>query len=53
MLQFFVALFFCKYEEVSQMANSSIKLTNKNIYTIDIKDEEDNIIHTLKFHIND
>lgn len=35
------------------MANSSIKLTNKNIYTIDIKDEEDNIIHTLKFHIND
>jgi len=35
------------------MANSSIKITNKNIYTIDIKDEDDNIIHTLKFHIND
>ena len=35
------------------MANSSIKLINKNIYTVDIKDEDDNIIHTLKFHIND
>lgn len=35
------------------MANSSIKIINKNIYTIDIKDEDDNIIHTLKFHIND
>jgi len=35
------------------MANSSIKLTNKNVYTIDITDENDKIIHTLKFHIND
>lgn len=35
------------------MANSSIQIINKNIYTIDIKDEEDNIIHTLKFHLND
>ncbi len=35
------------------MANSSIKLINKNIYTVDIKDEYDNVIHTLKFHLND
>lgn len=35
------------------MANSSIKIVNKSIYTIDIKDENDNIIHILKFNLND
>lgn len=35
------------------MSNSSIKLSNKNVYTIDITNESDEVIHTLKFHIND
>ena len=35
------------------MANGSIKVTKKGIYTIDIKDENDNVIHTLVFHLSD
>lgn len=35
------------------MADGSIKIVKKNIYTIDIKDEDENVIHTLTFHLND
>lgn len=35
------------------MADGSIKIIKKNIYTIDIKDEHENVIHTLTFHLND
>ena len=35
------------------MANSSIQIINKNMYTIEIKDENDNTIHILKFNLND
>ena len=35
------------------MADGSIKIIKKNIYTIDINDEYDNVIHTLEFHLND
>lgn len=35
------------------MANSSIKITRKNIYTIDIKDESNNVFHTLEIHYGD
>ena len=34
------------------MADGSIKIIKKNIYTIDINDEYDNVIHTLEFHLN-
>lgn len=35
------------------MADSSIQIIRKNIYTIDIKDENDNVFHTLEFHLGD
>lgn len=35
------------------MADGSLKITRKNIYTIDLKDENDNVFHTLSFHLGD
>lgn len=35
------------------MANGSIKIINKSRYTIDIKDENDEVFHTLVFNLDD
>ena len=35
------------------MANSQIRIAKKNLYTIDLKDENDNVFHTLTFHLGD
>ena len=35
------------------MSNSSIKITRKNVYTIDLTDDDDNVFHTLSFHLGD
>ena len=36
------------------MADGSLKIIrNKNIYTIDLTDAEDNVFHTLTFHLGD
>lgn len=35
------------------MANGTIKITNKSRYTIDIKDENDEVFHTLVFNLDD
>ena len=35
------------------MSNSSIKITRKNVYTIDLTDDDDNVFYTLSFHLGD
>lgn len=35
------------------MSDGSIKIIKKNIYTIDLKDENDEVFYTLQFHIGD
>ncbi len=35
------------------MSDGSIRIIKKNIYTIDLKDKEDNVFHTLQFHLGD
>ncbi len=35
------------------MSNGSIKITKKNIYTIDLLNDENEVFYTLKFHIGD
>lgn len=35
------------------MADGLLKITKKNIYTIDLQDENDNVFHTLSFHLGD